>query len=127
MSRIHLLMLSMDESHSRWPGALSLWGKRKPDETAKKQKEKLQDDVLEVGGGGGKIGNLLSETLKTRGEERVQKLLKGERDGQVPGSPCKVSSRIIHLQTSTAIPLAHTCSYQGYTGQQHDRINVIFN
>lgn len=24
MSRIHLLMLSIDESHSRWPGALSL-------------------------------------------------------------------------------------------------------
>lgn len=39
MSRIHLLMLSMDESHSRWPGALSLRGKMKPDETAKNRKK----------------------------------------------------------------------------------------
>lgn len=32
ISRIHLLMLSIDESHSRWPGALSLrmkWGQEK--------------------------------------------------------------------------------------------------
>ena len=32
MSRIHWLMLSMDESHSRWPGALSL---ERKSETAK--------------------------------------------------------------------------------------------
>lgn len=45
MSRIHLLMLSMDESHSRWPGALSLRinGEQKQEKTkALTQKNDLQ-------------------------------------------------------------------------------------
>lgn len=57
MSRMHLLMLSIDESHSRWPGALSLGGKM---EEEKKRAIKLKteirntlnEDIL-----GGKLGH----------------------------------------------------------------------
>lgn len=53
MSRIHLLMLSIDESHSRWPGALSLrikWEQEKRRNRAvkwsqTKMRVKLKDDV----------------------------------------------------------------------------------
>lgn len=50
MSRIHLLMLSIDESHSRWPGALSLRmtenrGRAEKKKCHETKWEKMKDDI----------------------------------------------------------------------------------
>lgn len=76
MSRMHLLMLSIDESHSRWPGALSLGGKmeekkRRAIKLRTEIRNKMEEDIL-----GGKTGTQgpwrwgKERLFKTRGEKR---------------------------------------------------------
>ena len=60
MSRIHLLMLLIDESHSRWPGALSLMGEKGSRKGHRRaQRVKCKDDVYEGEKTGGKCLRVL--------------------------------------------------------------------